>query len=223
VSSVSKTVEVTIAPPPGDLVIVDDFVFAWEENLYFDGTIIPNDATDITAIFATQDGKKLGDVEVQLDEEGKYAWLSGSVLGLPPLEDQEYAVYKIIFYYKLGGADTSKSANVLISQYGYAAYVMFGASPSNTIGTYDVYFSTGDVFIDASIKSIVINVVRSEDESIVREAFSQTYSSLVFSDLNNYYLNIGLTENPAEVYLQLKITYEIGGFEFTMTEYCGLA
>ncbi len=219
---VSQTKKITIKEPPKDMVINDVPAFLdWQSTLDFDGSITPNDAKNITAIFATTGGKKLGDVSIS--GQDKEFWLWGHVENLPELGNKEYEIYKVIFSYKLNGVAKTQSVNVLVSQYGSPASIMPSASPGVVEGKYDVWFSIGDVFIDADIKSIKIDVCDDNGIKADRTAFNKTYSKLKFSTIDTVIPQITLNEDETSVSLRITIIFEIGGYEFIMTEWCGLA
>lgn len=219
---VSQTKKITIKEPPKDMVINDVPAFlGWQSTLDFDGSITPNDAKNITAIFATRGGKKLGDVSIS-GQDNEF-WLWGHVENLPELGNKEYEIYKVIFSYKLNGVAKTQSVNVLVSQYGYPASIMPSASPGVVEGKYDVWFSVGDVFIDANIKSIKIDVCDDNGIKADRTAFNKTYSKLKFSTIDTVIPQITLNEDETSVSLEVTIVFVIDNYEFRMTEWCGLA
>ena len=219
---VSQTKKLTIKEPPKDMVINDVPAFLeWQSTLDFDGSITPNDAKNITAIFATKGGKKLG--EVAISGQDNEFWLWGHVENLPELGNKGYEIYKVIFSYKLNGVAKTQSVNVLVSQYGYPAGIMPSASPGVVEGKYDVWFSVGDVFIDADIKSIKIDVCDDNGIKADRTAFNKTYSKLKFSTIDTVIPQITINKDETSVSLRITIIFEIGGYEFIMTEWCGLA
>lgn len=219
---ISQTKKITIKAPPKDMVIRDIPAYMeWQSTIDFDGSIHPNDAKNITAIFATKNGKKLATVNINGEDNEFSIW--GHVENLPELGNKEYEIYKIIFSYNLNGVAKTQSVNVLVSQYGYPAYVMPSASPSVVEGKYDVWFSVGDVFIDADIKSIKIDVCDDNGINADRTAFNKTYSKLKFSTIDTVIPQITINKDETSVSLRITIIFEIGGYEFIMTEWCGLA
>ena len=112
---------------------------------------------------------------------------------------------------------------MLVSQYGYPASIMPSASPGVVEGKYDVWFSIGDVFIDADIKSIKMDVCDDNGIKADRTAFNKTYSKLKFSTIDTVIPQITINKDETSVSLRITIIFEIGGYEFIMTEWCGLA